>query len=174
MTKEELVGLIDSWENLAYLVNEIAQSASHYKMLMDIALYDTKAKSWRAAYLIDKINDGHPELLQPFLKDIINQVHIEKNEGKKRHFLKLISMNNIPNEFLGILLDFCLKTFISDKAPTAVRVHSMQILFNITEKEPELKPEILSVFEHEIEHHATAGIISRGNKLLKKLINKNN
>lgn len=169
MTKEELVELIDSWENLAYLQTEIAKTTEYYKMLMDIALYDSNQKSWKAAYLVDKINDIYPEVLQPFLINMIERVKIEKNEGKKRHFLKLISMKDLPKEQQGFMLDFCLKTFTSANEPVAVRVHAMQILYNISEKEPELIPEILAIIEHEMENHSSAGIISRGSKLIQKL-----
>ena len=169
MTKEELVELIDSWENLAYLMHEIARNTEHYQMLMDIALYDNRQKSWRAAYLVDKINDNNPELLQPFLNDIIEQVKNETNESKRRHFLKLISMNDLSKKQQGFLIDFCIKTFTSAKEAVAVRVHAMQILFNISQSVPELKPEVLAIIEHEIENHPTAGIISRGKKLVKKL-----
>jgi len=45
----------------------------------------------------------------------------------------------------------------------------MQILYNISEKEPELKPELIDVIENEMELHPTPGILSRGKKILKKL-----
>lgn len=174
MTKEELIELIDSWENLSYLVNEIALNPEHYKILMDLALYNLNRKSWRAAYLVDKINDIYPGLVRPFLHIMIEQVKIEKNESKRRHFLKLISMNDLSEKQKGLTLDFCIKTFTSAKEPVAVRVHAMQVLFNIAQSEPELKTEILAIIEHEMENHATAGIISRGKKLVQKLsTNKN-
>ena len=169
MTKAELVELIDSWENLQYLVTEITQTPEYYQMLMEIALYNSNQKSWRAAYLVDKINDSSPELLFPFLNMMIEQVQIEKNKSKIRHFLKLFSQNELPQEKQGVLLDFCLKTFTSDKEPLAVRVHAMQILFNISEKEPDLKSEILALIEYEMENHSSAGIVSRGAKLAEKL-----
>lgn len=169
MTKEELLDLINAWENLPYLLNEITKTPEYYLMLMEVALYSHKEKSWRAAYLIDKINDNHPILLNPFLHKMIEQVKIEKSHSKKRHFLKLISQNELPPEQQGFMLDFCMKTFISAKEDLAVRVHAMQILYNISEKEPELKPEILALIEYEMENNSSAGIISRGNKLVGKL-----
>jgi len=169
MTKEELVSLIDSWDNLKILENEIASSSDLYKMLMEIALSDNEPKSWRAAYLIDKINDNHSELLYPFLNEMIDQVRIEKSESKKRHFLKLISMNEIDQVKQGLMLEFCIETFTSAKSPVAVRVHAMQILFNISEVESALKPEILIIIENEMENHSSAGILSRGRKLVQKL-----
>ena len=174
MTKEELIELIDSWENLPYLINEIALNHDFYKVLMDLALYNPNRKSWRAAYLVDKINDIFPELLNPFLNEMIEQVKIEKNESKRRHFLKLLSMNKLSQMQEGLILDFCINTFTSAKEPVAVRVHAMQVLFNIAQSEPELQTEILAIIEHELENHATAGISSRGKKLAQKLrLNKN-
>ena len=169
MTKEELLEFIDAWENLPYLFNEITKTPEYYLMLMEVALYTHNKKSWRAAYLIDQINDNNPKLLNPFLNKIIEQVKIEKSQSKKRHFLKLISQNELPPEQQGFMLGFCMNTFTSAKEDLAVRVHAMQILYNISEKEPELKPEILALIEYEMENHSSAGIISRGNKLAGKL-----
>jgi hypothetical protein len=169
MTKEELLDIIESWENLPYLVNEVTKTPEYYVMLMEIALYGNQRKSWRAAYLIDKINDNHPVLLNPFLNKMIEQVKVEKSHSKKRHFLKLISQNELPPDQQGFMFDFCMKTFTSAKEDLAVRVHAMQVLYNISEKETGLKPEILALIEYEMENHSSAGIISRGNKIAAKL-----
>jgi hypothetical protein len=45
----------------------------------------------------------------------------------------------------------------------------MQILFNIAQKEPDFSGELIELIEHEMEYHGSAGIASRGGKLLKKL-----
>ena len=169
MTKNQLVELINSWENLPFLVKEIAKTPEYYRMLIEIAFYSPNQKSWRAAYLVDKINDTNPELLDPFLHGMIEQLQIEKSESKRRHFLKLISMKVVPQSQQGSMFDFCVKTFTSAKEPVAVRVHAMQVLFNISGNEPELKPEILAIIEHELENHSSAGILSRGKKLVRKL-----
>ena len=169
MKKEDLLEILDSWENLALVVREIGNHPELFSGLMEIALYHPNQKTWRAAYLADKIHDDYPELILPYIELIIKQLTAETNSSKKRHFLKLLSMNDIPENHFGFLVDYCLEKLTSAKEPPAVRVHAMQILYNISEKEPDLKPEILAIIEHEIEYHATAGIISRGSKLVKKL-----
>lgn len=172
MKKEDLLELIDSWENLAFAIREIEQHPELFSTLMEIALYNPVKKSWRAAYLVDKIHDDYPELLLPFIEPVIDQLKTENNTSKKRHFLKLLSMNKIPSEHYGFLVDYCINALTSAKEPPAVRVHAMQILYNISEKETELKPEILAIIEHEMEYHATAGILSRGSKISRKLRNQ--
>ena len=90
-------------------------------------------------------------------------------QEKKRHFLRMLTSHEISEEHSGFMVEYCLKAFQSAKEPVAVKVHAMQILFNIAQKEPDLKEEIALVIEHEMEYHATAGILSRGKKLLSKL-----
>lgn len=169
MTEQELFEHLDAWENIEIVAASMLNDPTQFNTLMQLALNDTRQKSWRAAYLVDKIHDEKPELLQPYLPALIEQLKIEKNASKRRHWLKLISMNKISDEHIGFLFDYCIETFTSGSEAVAVRVHAMQILFNISEMEPDLKPEVLQLIEQEMEYHPTAGIRSRGKKLATKL-----
>lgn len=169
MTENELYDLLDRWENIELVVESAVNKPQEFDLLFSIAIHHPKQRSWRAAYLVDKIHDKNPAIVLPYLPAIIEHVKEEKNDSKRRHWLKLIAMNEVPEKYFGLLFDYCLETFTSGKEAVAVRVHAMQILFNITEKEPDLKPELLQIIEHEIEYHPTAGIRSRGKKLVSKL-----
>lgn len=172
MTPEQLSGVLESWENLDFTIKECVRNPEYIEILMEIALNSNKEKSWRAAWVADKIHEINPYLVQPYLTRMIARLETESDKGKLRHFLKLISLNKIPPEKVGFLLDLCLRLMVSDKEPPAIRVHAMQILYNISQEEPGLKPEILAVIENEIELHPTPGIQSRGAKLVKKLRNE--
>jgi hypothetical protein len=169
MTEEELLDLIVSWENLPLLFRQLESEPENLQLLINLAFENRHPKSWRAAYLADQINDKHPELIAPFISEMILQLKTEKNSSKKRHYLKLISQHNFSEKYHSFLVDYCLKCFTSAGEPIANRVHAMQILFHISEKEPDFKPELLSIIEHEMELHPTPGIVSRGKKLAKKL-----
>ncbi len=169
MDKQELKEMIDSWLDTEWLQQEIIHKPELYQLLVDLAFYSNEKNSWRAAYILDKITDSRPDLLVPYLKPMIEQLKVESNSSKKRHFLKLISQNEIPKAYIGFMFDYCLQTISSGKEPPAVRVHAMQNLFNIAQEYPELRGEILSVIEHEMEYHSTAGIKARGKKLVNKL-----
>jgi hypothetical protein len=169
MTKEEMLDMIVSWENLPFLISGICDNQINISTLTEIAFYSNHPKSWRAAWLMDKIHGKKPALVSPFIAEMIRQIKTEQNEGKKRHFLKLISLHPIPLEEQGFLFDYSLKAFCSEREPLAVRVHAMQILYHISETEVGLKPEVLAIIEHEMENHPSAGIVSRGRKLAKKL-----
>ncbi len=169
MTEKELLELLDSWDNLPFIIKEISSNPNYFSVLMKTALYSKNPKSWRAAYIVDKIDENYPKLISPYITEIIKQIKVEKHSGKKRHFLRQISLKPTPETHYGFLVEYCLNALTSGKELPAVRVHAMQILFNISEKESDLKPEILAIIEHEMEYHSTAAILSRGSKLARKL-----
>ncbi len=169
MTENDLGSLIQSWENIALLVRYIADYPEHLDLIMAKVLDDSRPEYWRAAWMVDKIQEKHPELVVPYLQLMINFVLTTKNAGKKRHLLKLISLYEIQDENLALLLNYCIDIFTNTAEPVAVRVHAMQILFKIAQKETDFSGELIELIEHEIEYHGSAGIASRGRKLLKKL-----
>jgi hypothetical protein len=128
-----------------------------------------KDSTWRAFWIADHIHKQHPELIVPFLPEITEMALITKDRAKKRHLLKLISLNKIPEEKMGELLNFCAGRFADASEPVAVRVHAMQVLFNIAVEQPDFAGELIDLIEHEPEFHSSAGITSRGRKLLRKL-----
>lgn len=170
MTENDLRSLIQSWENIALLVRYIADYPEHLEIIMTKVLDDSKPEHWRAAWMVDKIHERHPELVLPYLPAMTNFVITTQNAGKKRHLLKLISLNDIQEENMALLLNFCLEVFTNAAEPVAVRVHAMQILYNIAQKEPDFSGELIELIENEMEYHGSAGLASRGKKLLKKLI----
>lgn len=169
MTENEIQKLIQSWENIALLVRYIANYPEHLALIMTKVLDDSQPENWRAAWMVDKIHEQHPELVVPYLQTMTDFVLTTQNTGKKRHLLKLISMNEIQEENLAVLLNFCIEVFTNAAEPVAIRVHAMQTLFNIAQKEPDFSGELVELIEHEMEYHGSAGLASRGKKLVKKL-----
>jgi len=166
--------MIDSWDNLLIAIRYFSEHPEYFGMLMNIALDDQLKNSWRVAWMADKIHDNHPSLVEPYIDRMIDFLQHTANGSKKRQFLKLISLHPIPEDKTGLMLDYCLKHFTDSIEPIAVRVYAMQVLYNISETEPEFKPELICLIEHEIEYHSSAGIRSRGGKLLTKLYKQTN
>jgi hypothetical protein len=169
LKENELLALIQSWENLTILINHISDHPEHLDALIKLTFDDCEARNWRAAWMVDKIHDKHPELIVPYLPAITDFVMTTNNAGKKRHLLKLISLHPIQPERAGELLNFCIGLLTSAIEPVAVRAHAMQVLYNICLQEPDFAGELIEIIEHEIEYHGSAGISSRGRRLIRKL-----
>lgn len=174
MTNNDFSKLIESWDYFELLIHQLNSEPSLEPDFMKFALYNEHPNGWRALYVIDKIYDKHPDWIQPYVPEMIDRLKSETHHGKKRHLLRLISFHEIQAEDSGFLVDYCLGVFTSQKEPVANRVHAMQVLYNISEKEPDLKPELLEIIQQQIEFHPTPGIRSRGSKLSKKLFQQIN
>ncbi len=169
MKQEQFFELLDTWDNIHLLIQYLIDYPKKIDILIEIGLDDQIKNSWRAIWLSDKIHEKKPELIRPYIPQYISFLNKTKNEGKKRHMLKLIGLNPIPEKDISFLLEYCLSEFTNAEMSVAIRVHAMQILYEISEFEPEFKHELIQLIEHEMEFHSTAGIKSRGKKLLKKL-----
>lgn len=169
LSENELSAIIQSWENLALVVRHISDHPEHLDVLMTMALDDREERNWRAAWMVDKIHEKYPELIIPYLPAMTDFVMVTSNAGKKRHFLKLISLHEIAPDKIGELLNFSIETMTSPDEPIAVRAHAMQVLYNIALTEPDFAAELIELIQHEIEFHGSAGINAKGKNLIQKL-----
>ena len=174
MTEKDYQKLIESWDYFELLLQELDAQPGQVPAFVNFALNNDHRNGWRALYLVDKLSDNHPEWIAPFVPNMIERLKTENHHGKKRHLLKLISQNEVQNEYTGFLVDYCMGIFTSSAEPVANRVHAMQVMYNISENEPDLKPELLEIIQQEIDFHPTPGIRSRGSKLAKKLFQQIN
>lgn len=168
MTGDELKELIQTIENIPMLARYVAKNPELLSFLLKIAKSD-EPYAWRALWIADKIQEQNPTLLIPFLPEMTDLVLKTDNPSKKRHLLKLISQNKITEERLTELLNFSIDRFTDASEPVAVRVHALQVLFNIASEQTAFSGELIELIEHEMECHGSPGLNSRGRKLLQQL-----
>lgn len=169
MDRHDLIELLDVWENFDLIIEKIQQQPRYLELLFDIALNSTYPNKWRAAWVADKINEKYPELVRPYIEELDTTLIPEIDSSTKRHILKLISLHPIPERHHSNLLNYCFDCMASAKEPVAVRVHAMQILYNISEQVPDLKPELLAIIQHELEIQESPAMKARGKKLSHQL-----
>lgn len=169
MEISELLYFLENWENMTLLFNDREQAMAHFPRLMEIALTGSDRISWRASWAADKINEMIPGIAANWIEKMVEALHHLVHHGKKRQFLKLISLYPIPEKSESFLFKYCLDKMTSLTEDISVRVYSMQILYNISEIEPGLKEELLQILEQEMEYRPTPGILTRGKKLVKRL-----
>jgi hypothetical protein len=173
MKREELIDMISSWQNLDLLSRHITDHPEYLGLLVEVALDDSKPEYWRAAWMVDKINVRDQELIKPYLPALFKALKKTRNLSKMRHFLKIITFHQIPVKQQGFLFDFCMTAYTSQSIPVAVRAHALQILYQIAQDEPGLKPELAQIVEHELSLGQSAGIRARGKKILSLLYREN-
>jgi 8-oxo-dGTP diphosphatase len=133
-----------------------------------------KKLAFRASWTLTKVCDKYPELIYPYLAQIVESLNKIDNESALRSFLRILSLSEldkINSHQHGIVADYCFKVLNSGYAAIAVKAYSMEILFRLTMIYPDLANELSSSI-HILMEDGSAGITSRGRAILKKLADR--
>jgi hypothetical protein len=141
-----------------------------YDELWAIAISDKLPINWRAAWVIKGIWEKTPEMIVPYLGQMRQALPSISQHGVRREFLRILTEYPPPDdkEELGILLKCCFDWLASPMETVAVRVHSMEILFQISNLIPEIIPELKTTIEVAMQE-GSAGMVSRGRRTLKAI-----
>lgn len=154
----------------ADLIKEwIGTDKERFTILVQLFLENEYRVSQRAAMVLGHIHDVHPQLLQPFLPQIIKHLRHENiHDAVKRNIVRILQNVDLPGEYHGELADICFTYLEDPNVAVAIRVFSMTVLWNICQQVPELMPELRATIEDWIDYSST-GFKSRGRKVLKMI-----
>lgn len=167
MDFEAILSTFPGKEAAVLIAKGIANEPKQMPKLWEFATSSHKV-SWRACWLIDKVYDEAPDLVRPYIPLMIELIPNLECQSKQRQFLKLISAEPLPKTISGGFINRCFDLLISNATPVAVRVYAMQILFNFSQQEPDIKNELALIIQEHM-NEGTAGFRCRGKKILKKL-----
>jgi len=138
--------------------------------LIKLAFADKHPVSVRAANTIEIIDSKMPELIEPHYSKIINGFAKFKTGGVIRCLLKIFTRHtDIKNEkLLCTLLNHCFKKLASADEDVAVKVYALQILYDFSKREPDIKNELIFAVKDQLPKNSEA-FKNYGNKILKKL-----
>lgn len=159
----------DLSEQMMNRVQDIAANQDDvFNFLWEIAIENHYPASWRAAWIYSKVVDKRPHLALKHLHLIPQYLLSFNHDGQKRELLKVVLLFPLQNQDMGRLLKICFDWLANPKESASVRVHSMQIVYEIscieTDLQPELKLQILQLLPD-----ADAGLKNRSQKILEKL-----
>ncbi|MCX6255696.1 MAG: (deoxy)nucleoside triphosphate pyrophosphohydrolase [Bacteroidia bacterium] len=142
-----------------------------FMKLYEYSFSSDKHLSFRASWTLSKVCDRYPDLIYPYLPQIVDSLGKIDNESTLRSFLRILSLSDpekINPRQQGILADFCFNLLHSGFSAIAVKAYSMEILYKLVLIYPELANE-LSTSILILMEEGSAGISSRGRMILKKL-----
>ncbi len=154
--------------NTTRITNWISDHQDRFDALIHLFLHDEYRVVQRAAWVLSKCTEMHPQLILPHLEPLIDNLEHPKHEAVLRNTLKAMSEIDVPERQMGKLATICFDLLLEPQTAIATKVHAMQVLANFCQKEPDLAPELRLVIEDQWEY-ASAGFKSRGKKVLKQL-----
>ena len=163
--------LSDSSRMLADLTaNMVYTEPSLIKSLLEVSWHDTEPWSQSASRVVSICCCRFPELLKPYVSITIKKLNQVKSEGVRRNILKIFCEKNIQlsQKDLSYLLNNCFD-YLMGPYSIAVKVYSMDIIYKLSRKMPEIQRELCAIIENQLPD-ASFGIKSRGEKILKKVM----
>jgi 8-oxo-dGTP diphosphatase len=171
---EELQSLINrmmSMQEAEWMATSAIENPVIFDKLLEYSFSDDNKLAFRASWTLTKVCDRHPEMIYPHLSRLIEGLESISNESTIRSFLRIISLSDIDRireKHHGILAEHCFSLLRSGFSAIAVKAYSMEILYKLVLKYPELRNE-LSATINMLQQEGSAGIIARGRQILRKL-----
>jgi 8-oxo-dGTP diphosphatase len=154
-----------------WLAASAIENPATFMKLLEYSLSADKSLSFRASWTLTKVCDRFPEIIYPYLDQIVETLCKLENESTVRSFLRIVSLSDlekINSHQQGLLTDFCFLKLNSGISAIAVKAYAMEILYKLTLVYPELANELSASISILMED-GSAGITSRGRTILKRL-----
>ena len=168
MDIREFLELHSSRLNADILADKIEEDPAVYDRVWEVMKEDEHPVSMRAAWSLTVFAKRHPCFIKPRANEIIRELQSIRSPSVRRCLMNLLTHAELPDEQLGFLFDFCIEILESPSAEIAHKAYAMTLLYNISENEKDLKPELVALFETQLDDESGA-IIARARILLKKL-----
>lgn len=149
------------------VVREILDNPSLFREVFEGMLNNDPIIRMRSADVSEKVSAKHPEYLQPFKYELINEISKIKQQEVQWHTAQMFSYIKINRKERDKIIKI-LVSYIKMTDSNIVKVFSMQTLADFAEKDQGLNLRIIKLVEEMMEQGAPS-VISRGKKLIKRL-----
>lgn len=151
----------------------IGNKPDRFDKFIHFFLHDEYKVVQRAAWVLSVVAEKHYELAKPWLPQMIAKMQEQGvHVAVKRNVVRILQFLEIPEELHGDVMNVCFDMLADPKETIAVRAFSMTVLANLSKHYPDIKHELITIIENQLEQGASAGFIARSKKLLKQLKGK--
>lgn len=166
-----LVSNMMSTKEADWVASSAIDNHAIFMKLFEYSFSHDKKLALRASWTLTKVCDRFPEIIYPYLGQIVESLNNIENESALRSFLRIISLCDLRqtnSRQQGILTDFCFKALNSGFSAIAVKAYSMEVLYKLSLIYHELVNELATSIRILMED-GSAGITARGRMILSKL-----
>ena len=149
-------------------IRDVGFSEEKFLQLLELTLYEKDPIAWRACWILDGSDEKNPGMAHKHISKIVLSLPDLASKGALRSLLRLLCRYKISEKDQGLLIDLCFGYMVSELYPVAVKVHSMQIIYNHVLIYPELKAELKTVIQDQIDNNSV-GFKSRGKRIISQL-----
>lgn len=169
---KQMINSMMSSQEAEWIATSAVVNPELFRKLLDYSFKGDQKLSFRASWTLTKACEKFPELIYPHLGRMIEGLKEIDNESTERSFMKILSMTDlkrVSERHQGILADHCFNALRSGFSAIAIKAYSMEIIYHLALIYPDLAHELSSTIKMLQGEDTAAGIIARGQIILKKL-----
>jgi hypothetical protein len=165
---DKLLNHDSSKANLDYIASQVQDKAEAFAAIMEYALNGDPRIAMRASAVAERITREYPDMIHPFVDEILIRFNDFPHQGQKRNIMKIFTRMSFPEEQLGKIVDLSFSCVDNVKESIAVQAYSMEIIFNTCVEIPELRKELRFILQ-ERQEYFSSGWQARARIFLKML-----
>ncbi|MEP7127537.1 MAG: hypothetical protein ABI729_01660 [Chitinophagales bacterium] len=146
----------------------VCKDKVRFKELMHLFFHGEYRVVQRGAWIVKQVAVQKPEWIRPYLKKMFLYCRQPVHDAVKRNVMNIMQFQILPASLQGIAATICFDFLATPELPVAIKVFSMTVLYNITLQQPDLRHELKTVLEEQMEYSKPA-FKSRGKKVLRQL-----
>lgn len=124
------------------LAHFLAKQPERIPELLNIILKEEEPISRRGAWYFSTLFDKYPQLVKPYVDELIANLEKIKSQAILRCFLRTISRVKIEEQYHAYLIQYSADAILSNKSEIAVKAMAMDIFFQIAKIQPDLFTEL--------------------------------
>jgi 8-oxo-dGTP diphosphatase len=168
---KQIINNMMSMKEAIWLSDSALENPVIFNKLLEYSWSGDRKLAFRASWTLTKVCDKFPEIIYPHLPQIVEALPRIENESVERSFLRILSLSDVkklPEKHHGLLADYCFSELNSAVSAIAIKAYCMEILYRLSVIYPQLGNE-LAVSIRALMEEGSAGIVARGNLILRKI-----
>ena len=167
----EMIDKIMGMKEAEWAASSVVENPALLRKFVEFSFSSDRKLAFHASWILTKACDKSPEIIYPFIPQIVESLSSIDNESALRSFLRILSFCEpvrLDKKHHGLLADECFRQLNSGFSAIAVKAYSMEILYRLTLIYPELATELALSVRGLIDIDS-AGIVSKAKTILRKL-----
>jgi 8-oxo-dGTP diphosphatase len=168
---QKIVNNMMGMKEAEWVAMSAIENPAIFVKLFEYSNSSDKNLSFRASWTLTKVCDKFPEIIYPYLPQIVETLSKIESESTLRSFLRILSftdLTRINNRQQGTLADFCFDKLNSGFSAIAVKAYSLEIIYKLALIYPEFANELAATINM-LQEDGSAGMVARGRLVMKKL-----
>ena len=157
MNLEESLRREHSKSQCINIVAWIGNDRKKFAELMNLFFRGEYRLSQRAAWPMSEVVLRYPNLIQPYLKKLIQLLNdATQHSAVVRNIVRLLQAVEVPKPLHGQLMTACFQFIESNETPVAIKAYALTVLDNLSKLYPEIIPEIQLIVKERLPHETAA------------------